>query len=244
MKKLILMLLLSTFALADTKQSEYPLVDAAATHTDDSFVFVDTSNAPTLATKRVKLWDIPNLPSIAGVLATIANPTFTGTVTIPSVNFQLNQLRNARMEQCSSDPAPGSSGRFCWNTTLNAPRIDNGSSYGSFVSRTVQGSWGSPILVSASSGITAANDRFQTVYVIGQGGAADLTGLNPQISAGFKDGDEMTIVSVSGSSTVKIGDGNGNVMNGSHILGAHGNCTLFWNLGSSTWDQKGWCNDL
>ena len=61
MKRLILLLgLVASFsALADTKISQLPLGTAATTATGDVFPYVDTTNG---VTKKMRLWDLLNLP--------------------------------------------------------------------------------------------------------------------------------------------------------------------------------------
>lgn len=66
---------------ADVKISQLPLGSAATTGSNDSFPYVSASLN---ITKRLNLWDIVNLPSMAGTFAPLANPTFTGVVTAPS----------------------------------------------------------------------------------------------------------------------------------------------------------------
>lgn len=83
MNKAILALLLftATAYAADIKLSDLPLGTASGTATNDSFPYVDST---TTTTRRLKLSDIVNLPSMAGAFAPIASPTFTGVVTAPS----------------------------------------------------------------------------------------------------------------------------------------------------------------
>lgn len=162
-----------------------------------------------------------------------------------SIDLNGQQILKLRPENLSADPAPGSAGRIFWNTALQQWRGDTGAAIVPLGgNRTMQGSWGVPVAVSASSGITAANARSQVVYVIGQGGAVDISGHNPQITAGFADGDELTIYGTNSTNTVHMASGNGIVFNGDVTFRAHGVCTFTWNQGASVWTQKGWCNDL
>lgn len=81
MKKLILILSLfvaTVVIAADVKISELPLGSAPATSTNDSFPYVDSVLS---TTKRLKLSDIANLPSLVSTFAKTNNPVFTGTVT-------------------------------------------------------------------------------------------------------------------------------------------------------------------
>lgn len=85
LKKLIpaalVFLLSSPLFAADVKISQLPLGSAALTGGADSFPYVA---AGTNITKRLTLWDLPNIPTIASTFAPKANPTFTGVVTAPS----------------------------------------------------------------------------------------------------------------------------------------------------------------
>lgn len=64
--RILFLLFLSSFAYADTKLSDLPLGTASTTNVNDSFPYVD-STGPT--TRRLKLSDIPNLPSLSGAIA-------------------------------------------------------------------------------------------------------------------------------------------------------------------------------
>lgn len=81
MKKFIfsLFLIFATIAFADIKIGDLPLKSAATTGTLDSLPFVD---AFTNVTRRVKLSDLINLPSMGSTYAKlVGSPTFTGSVT-------------------------------------------------------------------------------------------------------------------------------------------------------------------
>lgn len=86
MKKLILLLalLLSTQTLGDQKISQMPTKAASATNSTDYFPMVDTSGA--LANKKILLSDLINIPAIATTYAPLASPTFTGTLTAPTID--------------------------------------------------------------------------------------------------------------------------------------------------------------
>lgn len=70
---------LNCFA-ADVKITDLPLGTAAASGVNDVFPFVDTA---AVVTKKMKLSDLKNLPSMTSTYAPKAFPTFTGTVTAP-----------------------------------------------------------------------------------------------------------------------------------------------------------------
>lgn len=78
------LLLVSVFpssVLADIKISQLPLGTAAAAGANDSFPYVDFASS---ITKRMKIFDLINLPAFGSQFAPIASPTFTGTVTGPT----------------------------------------------------------------------------------------------------------------------------------------------------------------
>lgn len=83
-KKLLLsfLLLVSATAFAvDIKISQLPLGSASTTGGADSFPFV--SSAANI-TKRMTIWDIPNIPTIVSTYAPKASPAFTGSPTAPT----------------------------------------------------------------------------------------------------------------------------------------------------------------
>lgn len=153
-------------------------------------------------------------------------------------------LVGSRAENLSSDPVPGLPGRLIFNTTSHQLKFDDGSAITPIGGdRAVQGSFGTPVTLS-SSGITALNARTQLVYVSGAAGAVDLSSINPQISDGYRDGDELTVYGASSINTVTLSKGNNVVMNGIITFGAHTVCTFIWNADAGVWTQKGWSNDI
>lgn len=66
---------------ADIRISDLPLGTATGTGTNDSFPYVDAIGG---TTRRLKLSDIKNVPSMVGQYAPLNNPVFTGTVTAPT----------------------------------------------------------------------------------------------------------------------------------------------------------------
>lgn len=84
MKKLICfsLLIIGLVAGADVKIGDLPLGSASTTGANDSFPYVDFF---TNVTRRVKLSDLINLPTMGSTYAKlIGSPTFTGTVTAGS----------------------------------------------------------------------------------------------------------------------------------------------------------------
>lgn len=88
MKKLnsliaLALLLAAPVSKADTTITQLPLGTAAATTSVDVFPFVTVSGVS--ITKKMKLWDLINLPIIISTFAPINNPVFTGVVTANTI---------------------------------------------------------------------------------------------------------------------------------------------------------------
>lgn len=67
---------------ADVKISSLPLGSGSTTGINDSFPYVDSA---TMVTKRLTLYDLVNVPLFVATYAPINNPTFTGTLTAPTI---------------------------------------------------------------------------------------------------------------------------------------------------------------
>ena len=80
MKKFILFLMLfsTSFVFSAVKITDLPLGTAATTGVNDSFPYVASGLN---ITKRLTLWDLVNLPTLAATYAPLTTPTFTGLVT-------------------------------------------------------------------------------------------------------------------------------------------------------------------
>lgn len=81
----VLIFLISLQAVADVKISQLPLGSGASVLTNDSFPYVDTATA---TTKRLRISDIPNVPSfvntVAAALVRTTN-TITANLTVPTL---------------------------------------------------------------------------------------------------------------------------------------------------------------
>jgi hypothetical protein len=98
--------------------------------------------------------------------------------------------------------------------------------------RTVTGSKSSPVAIVAGTGVAPGAYRRELIYVQGSGGAVDIS-VNPQISAGIYDGQELELCGCSDTNTLLLEDGTGLKLNGSCTLG------LNWKI-SLAWDQTNW----
>lgn len=101
--------------------------------------------------------------------------------------------------------------------------------------RSVHGSGGSPVSVTAAGGITADSGYPDQVWFVqGSGGAVTIT-ANPQISAGSAIGQTITVCAESNTNTVTFSNGTGLVMNGSKTL-LSGDCDR-WIYDGSSWNE-------
>lgn len=83
MSRLVFLLMFFSCAPAHAQNvtiSQLPLGVASTTGSSDSFPYVDTG---TQVTRRLKVWDIANVPTVVSAYAPKNNPVFTGTVTAP-----------------------------------------------------------------------------------------------------------------------------------------------------------------
>ena len=104
------------------------------------------------------------------------------------------------------------------------------------LNRTVTGSQGAPILITAGGGITPLLVPVEMIFVAGDSGPIDIT-VNPQIAAGNTVGQELNIYGTSDVDTVLLEDGNGLSLNGAISLDSETNITLIWT--GTVWKQSG-----
>lgn len=92
----------------------------------------------------------------------------------------------------------------------------------------ITGTLGAPTAIVAGSGITSiAAACFQTQFIQGSGGAVDVS-ANPQISAGTRVGQRMTLIGCSDTNTVLIENGTGLALNGPYTMIDGSVIELFW----------------
>lgn len=72
---------------ADVKLSQLPLGTGLTVGVNDSFPYVAAGSG---TTKRLNIYDLINVPAISAQFAPKANPVFTGTVTAPIINGNIN----------------------------------------------------------------------------------------------------------------------------------------------------------
>lgn len=94
------------------------------------------------------------------------------------------------------------------------------------LTRTVTGSEGTPIVITAGGGISIADVPVEMIFIESNGGAIDIT-ANPQIEAGSVVGQELNLTGTA-VNTIQLDDGNGLSMDGSRILDGETNITLLW----------------
>lgn len=108
----------------------------------------------------------------------------------------------------------------------------------SAVALTVTGSWASPIAITAAGGITPAGAAEEIMFIIGSGGAVDIT-ANPQIVAGTTNGQKLKLISKSDTNTVKIDDGTGVALNGNFTMKSKTVLNLVWVSTLAEWIEDG-----
>lgn len=92
---------------------------------------------------------------------------------------------------------------------------------------TPTGSAGSPVLVTAVGGLTAAGAQREIKFIAGNGGPVTVT-ATPQIAAGTIIGQELTLRGTNDTNTVALGDGNGLLLNGACTLRNGSSLALLW----------------
>lgn len=100
----------------------------------------------------------------------------------------------------------------------------------------VQGSSAAPIAISGAAGLVATSDSRQYKYVTSTGGAQPVT-ANPQISAGYFDGQELYLKGVSDVNYPIFSDGNGLSLNGSLSLKLNAAVILVWDFQAAKWNE-------
>lgn len=95
-------------------------------------------------------------------------------------------------------------------------------------SEVVVGTRGAPTSVVAGTGIVAPTSNADHLcYIQGSGGAVDVS-ANPQIAAGVRDGQIMTLRGRNATNTVLLEDGTGLVMNGAYSVGLDSEIAFRW----------------
>ena len=117
-------------------------------------------------------------------------------------------------------------------TNLGSPLNDADAATKSYVDgvaggQTITGSRASPIAITASGGITAADVIAETIFLQGSAGAVDIT-AEPQISAATLIGSKLILIGCSDTNTVKLDHGTGLDLNGSITLKLSAVLGLMW----------------
>lgn len=99
---------------------------------------------------------------------------------------------------------------------------------GAAASEVVVGSRGSPTAIVGGTGIAAPTTNADHLcYIEGSGGAVDVS-ANPQIGAGLRNGQRITLRGRNATNTVLLEHGNGLVMNGSYLMGEDSEIGFRW----------------
>lgn len=105
---------------------------------------------------------------------------------------------------------------------------------GSGVTRTITGSFGSPISITAGGGITTTVGVDEDIYLTTAGGEVNVT-ANPQLTAGTVDGQVLKLIGTSDTDYVLLETGTGLWLNGDWRSYANACLTLRWDSGQSLW---------
>jgi hypothetical protein len=101
----------------------------------------------------------------------------------------------------------------------------------------VLGTRTSPILISATTGITSTTNHRQLIRVEGNGGAVTITS-SPSISAGTYDGQELILEGCDITNTLTISGGSGVEQATTMILGVGDKIAYLWNAVASVWTEQ------
>ena len=96
------------------------------------------------------------------------------------------------------------------------------------------GTLASPITVDETVGIIPTKELRQIIFVESDGGTQTVT-ANPQIAAGTRIGQELTLVGTSDTDELILNDGTGLKLNGALKLNNNQSAALFWN--STDWQE-------
>lgn len=219
MKYLILLLFTLNAYAAGVEISQLPLASAAATGTNDSFPFV---NSTTDVTERLTLYDLVNVPAFVSTYAPLSSPIFTGTVTAPTFSGALTGTASGNLTYTANNHGAVLSGTgnaahvLAPSASTTAVLVSGGTS--------ADPGWGSVALASAVSGqLPTAN-----------GG----TGLNAPTAHGVLVGEGSSNVSplVGGAGTLFQGNGSSSdpTATATPTLGVNGTTSGTLSLATST----------
>lgn len=230
---------LSAGAFATDADSVLLNQDAAGSGAD----WTGTLTRPTSGMSANATW---TLPASTGTLATLARSeaftnkdydggtaSNTSRLTVPSASLAtVNALtRKAATVAYATDTAQ----KRYW--------MDNGLSTEPVTGRLVTGTSSSPTLITAAGGITPTGVWDELIFVAGNGGAIDIT-ANPQIVAGTRPGQRLTLVGSHATNYVLLDSGTGLNINGTIYLGTDRSAgqnnvlVLFWDSADSTWREE------
>lgn len=99
----------------------------------------------------------------------------------------------------------------------------------------IHGNRASPVSIT-TSGISSDSGVLEQIWFIkGNGGAIDLTAVNPQISAGTLAGQKIRIIGCDDTNTVLIGNGNLLITNGNRLL--EDGTVIEFTWGGGLWEE-------
>lgn len=159
----------------------------------------------------------------------LENPALVATVPL---------LYNPITATFSMPVASASADGYMSSTTYNLIFSDLATLAAAGAAYVVYGTYGAAQAITAGGGISASADQRQQRYVVGSGGAVDVS-ANPQIAAGSIDGQEMRVIGTDDTNTVLLEHGTGLILNGSCTLRAGATIDLSWSTGASAWIETG-----
>jgi len=100
---------------------------------------------------------------------------------------------------------------------------------------TPYGSWGVPLEIDPTVGVSVSIDDRQLRFIVSTGGAALVT-ASPQIASGTNVGQELLLRGVSDADYIILTDGNGLLLNGQWKSKTNSTLTLVWD--GLSWFEK------
>ena len=181
------------------------------------------------------------LPASTGTLATLARTeAFTNKDYDGGTASNTSRMTAPKDTYSNLYSLTRKAGTFAFATDEGRLYSDDGSNLFPATGRYVVGTSGSPVLVT-TSGIGPLGAWDELIFVAGNGGAIDVT-TDPQIVAGTRLGQRLTLIATHATNTVTFEDGTGLALNGPCTLGTNraiGHSVvlcLFWN--GSVWQEE------
>lgn len=212
--------------------------DAAASGAD----WKGTVRRPSSGMTAAAVWTMPL--STTTIVGTDVQATLTAKDYQGGTASDLSRLRVPRAAIATLTGLTRQEGITAYATDASEDRLyhDDGTSLLPVTGRKVTGTSSAATAITAGGGITPAGVWDELIYVAGSGGV-DIT-ANPQIVAGTKSGQRLTLVGTHATNTVTLDDGTGLALNGTCVLGTDRSIgqanvlNLFWDSAASVWKEE------